>query len=116
MAEMAGTVEAIKTVEIAEREKKIPKKWTPKEIKQFRKENRITRRALGEMLGGLTMTCVYYWERGWRNPNKSAKELLTKLAEKGVPKKMISRKENKILAPALRLLKLEGCWKGKLPL
>ena len=54
--------------------------WTPKEIEKFRKARRLTRRALGEMLG-VTVTCVYQWERGLRTPNKTTKILLSRIAD-----------------------------------
>lgn len=54
--------------------------WTPEEIRQFRKANNFTRKALGELLG-VTGICIYYWERGLRKPGKPTKILLSKIKQ-----------------------------------
>lgn len=55
--------------------------WTPEEIEDFRKANKLTRKALGELLGGLTVSTIYKWERGDRAPNKSTKMLLSRIEQ-----------------------------------
>lgn len=57
------------------------KDWTPKEIEDFRKEYKLTRKALGELLGGVTVSSVYQWERGLRTPSKITKVLLSRIEE-----------------------------------
>jgi DNA-binding transcriptional regulator YiaG len=54
--------------------------WTPEEIEGFRKDYGLTRKALGEFLG-VTVTCIYQWERGLRKPSKTTKILLSRIAE-----------------------------------
>jgi DNA-binding transcriptional regulator YiaG len=54
--------------------------WTPEEIEGFRKDYGLTRKALGELLG-VTVTCIYQWERGLRKPSKTTKILLSRIAE-----------------------------------
>jgi DNA-binding transcriptional regulator YiaG len=54
--------------------------WNPEDIAAFRKKYKLTRRALGELLG-VTITSIYQWERGVRKPSKTAKILLTRIAE-----------------------------------
>ena len=54
--------------------------WIPEEIERFRKEHSLTRRALGELLG-VTVNCIYQWERGLRTPNKTTKILLSRIAD-----------------------------------
>jgi len=54
------------------------KQWTPKEIEVFRKTHKLTRRALGE-LTGVTVSSVFQWERGIRQPSKTAKILLARI-------------------------------------
>jgi DNA-binding transcriptional regulator YiaG len=54
------------------------KQWTPKEIEVFRKTNKLTRRALGE-LTGVTVSTIYQWERGLKRPSKTAKILLARI-------------------------------------
>jgi DNA-binding transcriptional regulator YiaG len=55
------------------------KDWTPPEIEEFRKARRFTRRKLGEMLGGVTVSTIFKWERGLRTPSKMGKVLLSKI-------------------------------------
>jgi putative transcriptional regulator len=54
------------------------KEWTPEQIFAFRKQNKLTQTALGELVG-VSKTTVYQWERGERRPSKTAKILLTKI-------------------------------------
>lgn len=54
--------------------------WTPEEIKQFRKDNKLSRRALGELLG-VTGNCINQWERGLRKPSKTTKLLLSRIEQ-----------------------------------
>jgi DNA-binding transcriptional regulator YiaG len=53
--------------------------WAPKEIEAFRKTHNLTRRALGELVG-VTVNCIYQWERGLRQPSKTTKILLSRIA------------------------------------
>lgn len=63
------------------------KDWTSSEIEKFRKTFKLTRKSLGEMLGGLTISTIFKWERGLRYPSKMAKFLLSKLEEELKEKK-----------------------------
>jgi DNA-binding transcriptional regulator YiaG len=60
--------------------------WKPKEIEEFRKAHNLTRKALGELLGGLAVTTIFKWERGERNPSKATKLLLSRI-EKDLKKR-----------------------------
>ena len=51
------------------------KQWTSKQVEALRKSHKLTRRALGEMLG-VTVSAVYKWERGLKVPSKSLQLLL----------------------------------------
>ena len=68
------------------------KDWTPKEIEDFRKEHKLTRKALGELLGGVTVSSVYQWERGLRAPSKITKVLLSRIEEELTKKRKEVRK------------------------
>jgi DNA-binding transcriptional regulator YiaG len=57
------------------------KDWTPPEIEKFRKAHGLTRRRLGEILGGVTVSTIFKWERGLRKPGKMGKVLLSKIDE-----------------------------------
>lgn len=54
--------------------------WTPREIGNFRKDHNLTRKALGELLG-VSVTCVYQWERGLRKPSRTTNILLSRIAD-----------------------------------
>lgn len=54
--------------------------WAPKEIEVFRKSQKLSRRALGELLG-VTGNCVYQWERGLRTPSATTKILLSRIEQ-----------------------------------
>ena len=54
--------------------------WNPEDTAAFRKRYKLTRKALGELLG-VTLTSIYQWERGVRTPSKTAQILLTRIAE-----------------------------------
>ena len=54
------------------------KHWTPNQVETFRKTNKLTRRALGE-LTGVTVSSVYKWERGLKVPSTTAKILLSRI-------------------------------------
>ncbi len=56
------------------------KPWAPEEIESFRKKYRLTRRALGEIIGA-TVSTIYNYERGLRTPNKMIKTLLSRVEE-----------------------------------
>jgi len=56
------------------------KEWTSKQIIDFRKQNKLTQTALGELVGVSNIT-VYQWERGERRPSKTAKILLSKIED-----------------------------------
>lgn len=57
------------------------KNWTPKEIAKFRETYKLTRKALGELLGGVTVSSIYQWERGLKEPSKITKVLLSKIEQ-----------------------------------
>jgi DNA-binding transcriptional regulator YiaG len=52
--------------------------WTPEKIMDLRKSHKLTRRALGELVG-VTVTTVYQWERRLRNPSRTTKLLLSRV-------------------------------------
>ena len=54
------------------------KQWTPEQIESFRKGCKLTRRALGELMG-VTVSAVFKWERGLKIPSKMAKILLSRI-------------------------------------
>ena len=54
--------------------------WNPEDIEQFRKTHKLTRKALGELLG-VTVMAIYHWERGLRTPGKPTKILLSRIEE-----------------------------------
>ena len=56
------------------------KEWNPEQIFDFRRKNKLTQTAFGELVGVSKIT-VYQWERGERRPSKTAKILLTKIEE-----------------------------------
>lgn len=56
------------------------KDWTPKGIEQFRKDNKLSRRALGELLG-VTVSSIFQWERGLKRPSKTTKLLLSRIEQ-----------------------------------
>ena len=60
--------------------------WTPDRIEDFRKANGLTRKALGQ-LAGVTVTTVYQWERGLRNPSRTTQILLSRIEEEMKTKK-----------------------------
>ncbi len=60
------------------------KSWTPKEIEEFRKRQRLTQKELGE-LTGVAMNTVWRWENGLIIPPMTVKILLS-LLEKGFSK------------------------------
>jgi DNA-binding transcriptional regulator YiaG len=56
------------------------KDWTPKEIEQFRKDNKLSRRVLGELLG-VTVSSIFQWERGLKRQSKTTKLLLSRIEQ-----------------------------------
>jgi Helix-turn-helix. len=60
--------------------KRIMKDWTPEEIMDMRKAHKLTRRALGVLIG-VTVTSVYQWERRLRNPSRTTKLLLSRVED-----------------------------------
>jgi len=54
------------------------KQWTPEQIESFRKDHKLTRRALGELMG-VTVSAVFKWERGLKIPSKMAQILLGRI-------------------------------------
>ncbi len=54
--------------------------WTSEEILEFRRAFKLTRKALGELVG-VTITSIYQWERGERRPSKTAKLLLSRIED-----------------------------------
>jgi DNA-binding transcriptional regulator YiaG len=62
------------------------KEWLPEEIKEFRKVNILSQKALSELLG-VAENYVYFLEKGVRKPSKTLRLLLDcvekQLKEKG---------------------------------
>jgi len=56
----------------------IMKQWTPEQIESFRKDYKLTRRAMGELLG-VTVSTIYQWERRLKQPSTTAKILLSRI-------------------------------------
>lgn len=56
------------------------KQWTPDELQAFRKAFRLTRRALGQLIG-VTVSSIYQWERGLKQPSMTARILLSLIEE-----------------------------------
>jgi len=54
--------------------------WNPRTIEQFRKAHKLTRRALGELVG-VTVNAIYQWERGLRTPGRTTQILLSRIEE-----------------------------------
>ena len=70
--------------------KKHMKDWTPESIEQLRKEHKLTRKVLGELVG-VSIPAIYQWERGLRTPSRTAKLLLERIEQD----LMKTRKEGK---------------------
>ena len=54
--------------------------WTPEEIRAFRKQHKLSKRALGEIVG-VSKNYIYYLEKGVRNPGKTLCLLLDRIAK-----------------------------------
>ena len=54
------------------------KQWTSEQIESFRKDYKLTRRAMGELLG-VTVSTIYQWERRLKQPSTTAKILLSRI-------------------------------------
>lgn len=63
------------------------KNWTPKQVENFRKVYKLTRKALGELLGGVSVSSIYQWERGLKTPSKITKVLLSMIEQELKKKK-----------------------------
>lgn len=66
--------------------------WTPETIKAFRLAHKLSRRALGELLG-VTGSCINQWERRLRTPSKTTKILLSKIEQELKKKKKVGEKK-----------------------
>src|SRR3989338_6353471 len=69
------------------------KKWTPKEIRAYRKKRELSQRAFGESLG-VVQNYIYLLERGARTPGKTLK-ILTYLKDRRNRKRKRKGGENK---------------------
>ena len=56
----------------------IMKQWTSEQIESFRKDYKLTRRAMGELLG-VTVSTIYQWERKLKQPSTTARILLSRI-------------------------------------
>jgi len=56
----------------------IMKQWTSEQIESFRKDYKLTRRAMGELLG-VTVSTIYQWERKLKQPSTTEKILLSRI-------------------------------------
>ena len=54
--------------------------WNPERVKQLREVYGLTRKKLGE-LTGVTITTIYLWEMGQRNPSRTAEILLSRIEQ-----------------------------------
>lgn len=59
-------------------------------VKELRKKYGLTRRQLGELMG-VTITTVWSWEVGRRNPSKTAEILLSRI-EKDLERKRLAKR------------------------
>ena len=63
-------------------------------IKQLRERYGLTRKQLGE-LTGVTITTIYLWEMGQRNPSRTAEILLSRIEQELQEKKLAKRRVRK---------------------
>ena len=70
------------------------KDWTPTEIEQLRRTHKLTRKALGDLLG-VTVSTIFKWERGLRTPSKTAKLFLSRIEQELSPKRKEVKKHGK---------------------
>jgi DNA-binding transcriptional regulator YiaG len=68
--------------------------WNPEMIKQLRERYGLTRKQLGE-LTGVTITTIYLWEMGQRNPSRTAEILLSRIEQELQEKKLAKRRVRK---------------------
>ena len=68
--------------------------WNPEDIDQFRKTYKLTRKALGELLG-VTVMGIYQWERGLRTPGKPIQILLSRIEEELKQRKEAEKKHGR---------------------
>lgn len=54
--------------------------WTPESIRAFRGTYKLSRRALGELLG-VTGSCINQWERRLRKQSKTVDILLSRIEQ-----------------------------------
>ncbi len=66
------------------------KNWTPEEIKELRKQYKLSQTKFGKLLG-ISKTYVYYLEKGKRFPSKILK-LLLDFREKQLQEKEVRKK------------------------
>ena len=56
------------------------KDWTKEDIRALRNTYKLTRKALGELLG-VTVSSIYQWEREVKKPSKTTKILLSRIED-----------------------------------
>ena len=68
--------------------------WTPQMVKQLREKYSLTRKQLGD-LTGVTITTIYLWEMGQRNPSRTAEILLSRIEQELKEKILATRQGRK---------------------
>ncbi len=52
--------------------------WTAEKVRELRKQHKLSKRALGELVG-VSTNYIYYLEKGVRNPSKTLCLLLDRI-------------------------------------
>jgi DNA-binding XRE family transcriptional regulator len=52
--------------------------WTPEKVRSLRDQHKLSKRALGELVG-VSTNFIYYLEKGVRNPSKTLCLLLDRI-------------------------------------
>jgi DNA-binding transcriptional regulator YiaG len=68
--------------------------WSPDMVRQLRKRYGLTRKQLGDLMG-VTITTIYLWEMGQRNPSRTAEILLSRIEQELQEKKLAKRRVRK---------------------
>lgn len=63
-------------------------------VRQLRKKYGLTRKQLGDLMG-VTITTIYLWEMGQRNPSRTAEILLSRVEQELQEKKLAERQARK---------------------
>ena len=86
--------------------------WTPEMVKRLREDYGLTRKKLGE-LTGVTITTIYLWEMGQRNPSRTAEILLSRIEQELEQNKLATRRGRKGVKRDDRARELRGRERGR---